>query len=291
MRWIVGLLLVTASALKAVQLLTEPALAMAAAGSFLPFQIGIELGIGFLALTGFYWRHVRWVALVLFIGFAGYSLYLALNGAASCGCFGPVHVHPWWMFFLDVAVVMGLSMSLLGARRSNTPAGVENARLVGDFQGRRYVIGAIMGVSVLSAAMLVRYANLRTAIADGLQLEGDLVILEPEQWIGKKLPIADFIDVDLSTGEWVVLLHRHDCLDCQEAVPKYEQLALAGIRVALVEVPPYGGSESHVGEYRSGRLHEDREWFVQTPVEIQLRDGVVVAASTELPALLTSAER
>jgi hypothetical protein len=33
------------------------------------------------------------------------------------------------------------------------------------------------------------------------------------------------------------------------------------------------------------RLSDDREWFVQAPVEIRLRDGEVVDASRELPAV------
>jgi hypothetical protein len=50
--------------------------------------------------------------------------------------------------------------------------------------------------------------------------------------------------------------------------------------IALVEVPPFG--DFHPGEAACiyGRLSDDREWFVQTPVEIKLRDGIVSAVKT-----------
>src|SRR5688500_6399704 len=111
MRWVVGLLLVSAAVLKTAQLVAEPSdtLTTPFGGWLVPVQVGAELGIGLVALSGSYWRQIRALALVMFVGFAGYSLYLALSGASSCGCFGPVAVHPWWTFSLDVAVVFGLA--------------------------------------------------------------------------------------------------------------------------------------------------------------------------------------
>jgi hypothetical protein len=113
---------------------------------------------------------------------------------------------------------------------------------------------------------------------------GDLVVLEPEQWLGMPFPISEYIDANLSEGAWIVLFHRHDCPDCQEATPQYERLAHSR-RVALVEVPPYGHELVGTGRARHARLRNDRNWFIQTPVEVQLNDGVVVSASTKLPAI------
>jgi len=288
MRWIVGLLLVGAAILKTVQLITEPAATLMSplGGWLLPIQVGVELGVGLFVLSGLYWRQVRWVALLLFAAFATYSLSLAIGGAASCGCFGPLKVHPWWAFFLDLAVAFGL---LISVRRSQLDSDPGGRWQVPDLANRRTVTAVIVSLSVLSTAVLVRYADRRTVAAGDLLPEaGGLVVLEPNEWIGKPLPIAKFIDLDLSSGTWIVLFHRHDCPDCQEAVPRYEELAIEQ-QVALVEVPPYGNSQSATsGAALCGRLTEDREWFVQTPVEIQLEDGVVTSASTELPALLSS---
>jgi hypothetical protein len=308
MRWIVGILLVTAAILKAVQLVTEPTAALLAVretpnravrwspdpaliGTLLPpLQVGAELAIGLLALSGFYWRRLRWIALVLFIGFAAYSFHLATTGATSCGCFGPLRIHPWWTFGLDLAVVLGLVLSFPTDTRSKirrgeylapdtSPTNIQLATASLRHRASSITFAASLAISILTTALLVRHLTAPTAAAEGmLQMAGDLIVLEPEKWIGKRLPIAQFIDLDLSTGEWTVLLHRHDCPDCQAAMPKYEQLASSGTRVALVEVPPYGDFHPNGTACHYGRLTEKRDWFVQTPIEVTLQDGVVVSA-------------
>ena len=283
MRWVVGLLLVCAAILKAVQLVTQPAstLMMPLGHWLLPMQIGVELGIGLFVLTGLYWRQLRWIALLLFSLFSAYSLYLIIGGAESCGCFGPIKVHPWWTFMLDAAVVFGLLFSARRDQELKVGANTGVPRLAPFSASRRNVIAFIVGASTISTVLLGWYAIRQTTSAEGLlPMAGDLVILEPEQWVGKPLPIADAIDLDLSNGKWTVLLHRHDCPACQVQVPRYDQLGSRGQKVALVEVPPYGDSEEHTSSCQVGRLADDREWFVQTPVEIQLIDGVVTASKT-----------
>jgi hypothetical protein len=287
MRSLVGLLLIAAAVLKAVQLATDPTAALVDSLSrgLLPAQIGIELALGLIVLSGRYWHTLRWFVIVLFAAFAGYSLYLALSGAASCGCFGPIRIHPWWTFGLDLFVILGMLGSLLSTPNAATnESGAIPAPLMKHWPSRDPVLAVVASIIVLCTALFFHYGGQRTAIAGGLASlrtsVGDLLILEPEQWIGQKLPIADSIDVDLSQGEWVVLLHRHDCPVCQEQVPKYEQRAARGERVALVEVPPYGDFERQSNGCLYARLRETREWFVQTPVEIRLIDGVVTAVET-----------
>jgi len=277
MRWVVGLLLVFAAILKGVQLIAEPATTLVGLSArwLSPAQIGVELAFGLLILSGLYWHRVRWLALGTFVVFAGYAFYQAIGGAVSCGCFGPVKVHPWWTFLLDVAIVGGLSTSIL--RRTQ----VERASISPGLLHQRVLVGSIVAISLVGAALLMRYAQTRSAQAESLlPSAGNLVILEPEKWVGKSLPIADSIDLDLSQGDWTVLLHRHDCPECQAAVPRYEELALHR-RVALVEVPPY--EELHAlatGAAHRGRLASDRDWFVQTPVELRLQDGIVLAVKS-----------
>jgi hypothetical protein len=60
-------------------------------------------------------------------------------------------------------------------------------------------------------------------------------------------------------------------------VPQYAQLAMQE-QVALVEVPPYGDSHASANSaLHLARLSDDRDWFIQTPVETQLADGLVIA--------------
>lgn len=280
MHWVVGLLLVMAATLKAAQLIIDPAATVDDAFPrwLMPLQISLELAVGCLAVSGAYWRQLRWIALVLFAGFAGNSLHQALNGAASCGCFGPVKMNPWWTFCLDVAIVAGLAVSFVQDRRTPPTLPTLSALPISYSPRPHHLFVAAMSVAIVSATVLVRYVDRRAAAADDLTATaGGLVILEPETWIGKKLPIANWIDIDLSRGNWFAVLHRHDCPACQEVLPHFEALATSGESVALVEVPPYGPTHANFGDCRHGRLSDDRDWFVQTPVEILLREGIVTA--------------
>lgn len=115
------------------------------------------------------------------------------------------------------------------------------------------------------------------------------VLLKPEEWVNKQFPLIEYIDVgsELSTGQWVVVLYRQNCAQCQEELPRYERLAAEQVvggpdapRVAVVEVPERRRSgEQRVGNAASfclqGRLSDEREWYVKTPVVLHLQDGQV----------------
>jgi hypothetical protein len=64
--------------------------------------IETEAVLGLWLLSGIY-SHVSRLVGILFFGLlASASLYLALTGQPSCGCFGRVSVNPWITFALDV---------------------------------------------------------------------------------------------------------------------------------------------------------------------------------------------
>ena len=46
-------------------------------------------------------------------------------------------------------------------------------------------------------------------------------VLEPETWIGKELPILEYIDIadQLKKGTWLILFYHHDCPDCRKEYP------------------------------------------------------------------------
>jgi hypothetical protein len=115
-------------------------------------------------------------------------------------------------------------------------------------------------------------------------------VLEPETWVGRKLPILEHIDIaeKLSRDKWLILLYQHDCPDCIKAIAKYEQMArdLAGnedfLQIALIELPPYGRAPiSPQTPCALGRLPETKEWFVTTPAVALLTDGSVISAWEE----------
>ncbi len=283
MRWIAGILLVGAAVLKTVELVTDSTVVATApfGATFLAVQIGIEFTIGLVVLLGVYWRMLRWLVSVLFFFFAAYSFYLALGGAASCGCFGPVHINPWWTFIVDFTIFVGLLIASLRNDRVISLTLMPGSA-IGWLSANRHKLSAgALAVGVIATTLLVRYVSHPAAVAEGItSTAGGLVVLEPEKWIGKTLPIAEFIDGNLSSGEWTAVLHRHDCPVCLGALPRYEELASTGKPVALIEVPPYGESLSTNSACLCCRLNDVREWFVQTPTEIQLRDGIVLSAKT-----------
>jgi len=91
-----GLLLLTAAVLKGHELLTVP-VANRGLWTWRPlliFQVEFEVALGFWLLSGIF-KRLAWLATLLCFGlFCCVTLYKALTGATSCGCFGTVHVNP-----------------------------------------------------------------------------------------------------------------------------------------------------------------------------------------------------
>ena len=117
-------------------------------------------------------------------------------------------------------------------------------------------------------------------------------VLEPEEWVGKELPILEYIDIGekLKKGNWLVLFYHYDCPDCIEAIQKYEKIFReidinnVALGFAIIAVPPYG--EDHViagSPCVPGRLADVKEWFVTTPAVVLLTDGQVKQSWQEKP--------
>lgn len=70
--------------------------------------IAAEGGLGLWLLIGHPTRLLWFAALLFFAALAGVSVYLALAGQPSCGCFGKLAVSPWYSFGLDMLAVAAL---------------------------------------------------------------------------------------------------------------------------------------------------------------------------------------
>lgn len=227
-----GLLLLVAAALKGYQLATEPVLAphldgpwwatglttLLASRWLLLGAVEFELFFGLWLLAGLYPRQTRAVAIGCFVLFAAVSLFKALSGDATCGCFGKVAIHPWYTFALDCGV-----LCILGVLRAQH--GVGSVALPAHGRGGRLVaFSAALAFCVLPAPVVIAWiGDMRAKTDEGLDRRAGYVVLRPEKWIGKRQPIMSHIDVAerLSQGQWRVLLHRHDCERCREIVPRY----------------------------------------------------------------------
>jgi hypothetical protein len=102
--------LLTATALKMHQLATGPVVenSLFTTRWFLIGLVEFELALGLWLLIGAYPRQARLAALMAFAVFCVVSLYQALSGEESCGCFGKAPVSPWYTALFDLAAVAAL---------------------------------------------------------------------------------------------------------------------------------------------------------------------------------------
>jgi len=268
-----GILLLTAAVLKGRQLLTEP-VANNDIWSYRPFLIFVvefELCLSMWLLSGLFKKSAWLAALSCFSLFSFITLYKGLSSAESCGCFGSVHVNPWiTLFAIDLPAVMALAVF--------RPKG---EKLFAWPSTPRFATAAAVSLVALGVTIPVLAFNKPAGITSSYE------VLEPEAWVGRKLPILEHVDIgeQLETGIWLVLLYHHDCPDCAAAIPKYERIArdMAGnedfLRIALIEVPPYGQRPiSDKSPCTLGRLADVKEWFVTTPVVALLTDSRITSA-------------
>ena len=123
---------------------------------------------------------------------------------------------------------------------------------------------------------------------------GRSVLLKPDDWVGKRLPLLPHINVNkhVERGDWIVLLYHFECPVCQLAIAEFDRAGRrphereAIPKLALVEIPPYAADLDSVVPADSpcvrGRLAEITKWFVKTPLEVRISDGVVLSTTYEI---------
>jgi len=145
----------------------------------------------------------------------------------------------------------------------------------------RFAITACIGLFTLGATTLILAFNEPAKITSSYE------VLEPETWVGRELPILEYIDIgeSLKKGTWLVLLYHHDCPDCDRAIGRYQQIAhdLVGnedfLQITLIEVPPYGPAPvSRNSPHTLGRLADVKEWFLTTPAVVLVENSKVSKA-------------
>jgi hypothetical protein len=283
-RVVLGLVLLVAAGMKAHQFATQPAIASEMLGSR-GLSIGLveaELLLGLLLLFGLF-QCAAWVACLAFFGAACVaSLYKALAGEASCGCFGSVVVNPWVTLLIDLSIVAALVSRAPDLRRRANAS----PRLAG--------LGTVfLLLSIAATGVAILRSSATLPAVEQLDFTRQRVLLQPERWIGRALPIQSKIDggSQLARGEWSVVLYRPSCAHCQSIMRRYDELAandeLRERRVAFVEIPPHdpAGAATHFAHssrFVLTRLDPGKQWLLQyLPTEILVRDGVV--QSVRLP--------
>lgn len=305
----VGLVLLAAAVLKGHELLTVPA-ANANLESWRPFlilQAECELALAIWLLSGIF-KPLAWlVTLACFGLFCCVTLYKGLSGAASCGCFGALHVNPWMtLVAVDLPAVVALGLfrppstvrvllSFLRSLPSAATGGWDAVRAaaaelarplpsLGRFTATAALVGAALGLT--TPILALRKPAVVTSAYE---------VLEPGTWIGKELPILKHISIadKLKTGTWLILFYHHDCPDCREAIGRYSKLArqLVGredsLRIAFIEMGPYeAGPVNERSACTLGKLDESKRWLLTTPATVMVDQSEVKSAwEGEAPSL------
>ncbi len=281
----VGLLLLTAAGLKAHQLATEPILGTGLLDSrwLLMAAVEFELLLGLCLLANLRPKLTWAVALACFGVFACLSLYKALSGDDTWGCFGRVPVNPWYTTLLDSAIVVLLLHWPPRGSQLTAPVWLNPlpVRVVAVF-----VIWLSVGIP---AALAMWTPSVALLESDASVVAGrKFVVLKPEKWIGKRFPLLDFIDVGdgLKEGRWLVLLCRCDCPRCQHVVGDLPRITRAlGIQqVAVIEMPNSKKATDLPAcpaiAVARGRLSNAVEWFAELPSMSVLEKGKVLRASS-----------
>jgi len=289
LRFVVATIILTAAGLKAHQLATVPSLGegLFHARWFNILVVEFELFFGIWLLFGLLPK-LTWLAtFACFSVFALVSLYKALSGEASCGCFGMATVNPWLTTVFDLVIIGVLfrfrPVDVILHWRDVLK--IEKARLSKNRM-------SIMAVAVLwlLVAIPVTYSimSLDTVILEQNQedLAGKSVTLEPMNWIGKPFPLNDLLDTDVlpkdwGVDKWTVLLHNGNCLVCESLLHELAEKAdsVNFDRLAVIEVP--GGMAVElpaIVRKSSGlvcSLRRSSAWFVPSPIALTIENGNV----------------
>ena len=296
-RILLAVVLLTAAGLKCVQLSTEPVIGHSIFDSrwLLMATVEFELFFGFWLLANITPRLTWLAALGCFSMFTCISLYKALSGYASCGCFGRVEVNPWYTSTMDMTFVVSLAIwrprELL--RGWSDAIARFPSTLLRAFLCRQatLVLFAWLAIGLPAGYAMGSYVDTTLSDVGTIIGDGKIVVLEPEKWIGKRFPLLDYIDIGnkLRDGVWTVLFYRHDCPHCQRIVPRYEGaarrscLAEGKMNFALVDIVPHASSEHALipSMCCCGQLDDAREWLVEVPVAIEIANGFVLRVDSQ----------
>jgi hypothetical protein len=292
---VLGLILLTAAALKSHQLATEPVLGTGILNSRWLLIIGVEVELFFgLWLVSGVLPRLSWaMTLACFGVFTIVSLSKALSGEATCGCLGSrLPVNPWYMASFDF--VAALSLLFWRPRSLGWPmsgfAFLASHELRSLSHRSMVAVAAVWLLLGLPAAFAMgSYTDTTLSDAGNIIGSDEIVVLEPGQWVGTPFPLLEHIDIgkSLSKGRWKVVLYHHDCPKCQAVVTSYESAISAEegkptSRVALVAMPPWpepSTRQSMLDRIIHGRLSKEKRWFVTIPTEIDILDGRVIHVS------------
>jgi thiol-disulfide isomerase/thioredoxin len=109
-------------------------------------------------------------------------------------------------------------------------------------------------------------------------LNGGVVQLEPETWVGRELPLRDYVvnGQELMQGKWTVLLFRPGCGHCDDVkIRLSEQAKSEFVRVAFLDIASRTVNLDVDTKVKLYRLTSDVSWVADTPIVLELQGGIV----------------
>ena len=284
LRLVVAAIILTAAFMKSWQLATTPSLGegLLHARWFNIAVVQYEILFGIWLLVGLMPKLTWLVSIGCFSAFALVSLYKALLGEASCGCFGAAIVNPWYTMTFDL-ILVGL-LIVVRPRGVVLQLRVFLHELV---ELRRYkrvgvavAVWLLLAVSSVYAMVSIQKNEIAKLGTEFIGADGKkTILLEPKKWIGKELPLRDYVvgDRELTQGRWHVLLSRPGCNDCE--IVKWHLVDSANDKEILVAILEVVGKSMSVNSTKNVipifRLIPEIDWLVETPVVLVLDNGVV----------------
>jgi hypothetical protein len=276
-RFFVALILLVAASLKAYQLATEPVLGdgLLHARWFNVFVVEFELFFGTWLIFGMLPKLTWLASVVLFSAFTIVSLFKAVTGETSCGCFGNVTVNPWITAAFDM-VVVGLLVYVRPTTIDCFP--IKWLKLSLPLV---WLVVAVLAAWFMTSQKTDDFGDVGivTRDSDGVKT----VVLLPKRWIGKTLPIIPYFQVgsencDLKNDEWIVVLYRPNCVKCKQVMSMIRAKQISN--VAYIEVSQEKTSVVTKRDDNNICLDDKYNWFFQPPILIQTNNAVVTNVYT-----------
>jgi hypothetical protein len=236
----------------------------------------VELVVG-AALTFCFWPSISVPAGgLLFVLLAGASWIGTTRGAASCGCFGSVAVPPWILLILDGGAAFALLSSLWTSVASSEKRA---AALIAACISSAY-IGLALG-----SILYPRLGAMTLVLSPEAIAAANKVVLDPSELrLGRSFPLLPYIriDVDLSRGDWKIIMARPGCPRCEHGLRAGECQPESQERVAVVLANEMAGWTLPPNcEAVVGRLSPDKTWLFQAPLIFRLTNGRITQAPGE----------
>ncbi len=285
--WVVcrllGLVILLAGIAKAYELLAYQRISTlyAVAGS-------LEMVFGLWVVCSNRSRLTWWLLVGCFTTFMGVSFYQAISGQTSCGCFGTLHIAPWFTFSFDLG-----ALGVLWCYRSVEPTFARSHEIARFCR----ICGGVLPIFAIGGILFAVYVlrdRPATLGADGeIHGQSRTVIVDVKEWVGQSWPLLPNINIAarLSAGTWIVLLVRTDCSVCQRQIPGFldaidrARPELQTPKTVLLTVPEQRAiatSMKDVIPKADGSLRHDIRWVVPTPLFLKLQEGVVLWVTDEV---------